>query len=176
MQNSCDLLITNAKVVIPKIGIVNTNILIENEKIKDITNSIDNISYSKKINVQEKFVLPGLIDPHIHYGVFSPVERSSTTESRSAAIGGITTMMRMLRLNESYEQKITEHLKASENNHFIDYSIHASILNPTQIDNIPYLCNLGITSFKLYMNLGSTDNRILMDMNPHENKMMPELC
>jgi dihydropyrimidinase len=174
MQNSCDLLITNAKVVIPKIGIVNTNILIENEKIKDITNSIDNISYSKKINVQEKFVLPGLIDPHIHYGVFSPVERSSTTESRSAAIGGITTMMRMLRLNESYKQKITEHLKASENNHFIDYSIHASILNPTQIDDIPYLCNLGITSFKLYMNLGSTDNKILMDMNPHENKMMPE--
>jgi len=70
MQNSCDLLLTNANVVIPKIGIMNTNILIENEKIKDITNSIDNISFSKKINVEEKFVLPGLIDPHIHYGVF----------------------------------------------------------------------------------------------------------
>lgn len=174
MQNSCDLLITNANVVIPEIGIINTNILIENEKIKDITNSIDNISFSKKINVMEKFVLPGLIDPHIHYGVFSPIDQSSKTESRSAAIGGVTTIMRMLRLNESYEQKIFEHLKASENTHFIDYAIHASILNPKQVINIPYLCKLGISSFKLYMNLGSTDNRILMDMAPYTNKLLPE--
>ncbi len=174
MQNSCDVLITNANLVIPKIGIVNTNILIENGKIKNITNSIDSISYSNKINVREKFVLPGLIDPHIHYGVFSPVDQSSKTESRSAAMGGVTTIMRMLRLNESYEQKIAEHLKASENNHFIDYTLHASILNSKQIDNIPYLCRLGITSFKLYMNLGSADNRILMDMDPYKNKIMPE--
>jgi dihydropyrimidinase len=174
MQNSCDLLLTNANVVIPKIGIMNTNILIENEKIKDITNSIDNISYSKKINVEEKFVLPGLIDPHIHYGVFSPIDESSKTESRSAAIGGVTTIMRMLRLNESYEQKISEQLKASEHNHFIDYTIHASILNPNQVVNIPYLCKMGISSFKLYMNLGSSDNRILMDMAPYTNKIIPE--
>ena len=174
MQSSCDLLLTNANLVIPKIGIANTNILIENEKIKDITNSIGNVSFSKKIDVQEKFVLPGLIDPHIHYGVFSPIDQSSKTESRSAAIGGVTTIMRMLRLNESYEQKISEHLKASENNHFIDYSIHASILNSKQIDDIPYLCKLGITSFKLYMNLGSTDNRILMDMDPYKYNVLPE--
>lgn len=174
MQNSCDLLITNANVVIPKIGVIKTNILIENQKIKDVTESIDNISYSKKINVNEKLVLPGLIDPHTHYGVFSPIEQASKTESRSAAIGGVTTIMRMLRSNDSYKQKISEHLKASEKNHFIDYSIHASILNPNQIEDIPFLCNLGITSFKLYMNLGTTDNRILMDMNPKEDKLLPE--
>jgi len=174
MQNTCDILITNANLVIPKEGILKKDILIENQKIKAITNSTNNISYSKKINANEKYVLPGLIDPHIHYGVFSPIEQASRTESRSAAIGGVTTIMRMIRLKESYKQKIVEHLKASENNHFIDYSIHASILNPIQIEDIPYLCNLGITSFKLYMNLGATENRILMDMNPYENKLLPE--
>ena len=149
MQNTCDILITNAKLVIPKEGIIKKDILIENQKIKAITNSTDNISYSKKINVNEKFVLPGLIDPHIHYGVFSSIEQASRTESRSAAIGGVTTIMRMIRLRESYKQKIIEHLKASENNHFIDYSIHASILNSIQVEDIPYLYSLGITSFKL---------------------------
>ncbi len=174
MQNSCDLLITNANVVLPKIGVVNTNILIENEKIKDITKSIDNISCSKKINANEKYVLPGLIDPHVHYGVFSPIEQSSKTESRSATVGGITTIIRMLRSNESYEQNIAKHLKASEKNHYIDYAIHASILNTKQIADIPYLCKLGINSFKLYMNLGSIDNRILMDMKPGVNELIPE--
>ena len=148
MQNTCDILITNANLVIPKEGIIKKDILIENQKIKAITNSTNNISYSKKINANGKYVLPGLIDPHIHYGVFSPIEQASRTESQSAAIGGVTTIMRMIRLKESYKQKIIEHLKASENNHFIDYSIHASILNPIQIEDIPYLCNLGITSFK----------------------------
>ncbi|MBA3749513.1 MAG: amidohydrolase family protein [Nitrosopumilus sp.] len=174
MQNSCDLLITNANVVIPQIGIVHTNILIENEKIKNITNSYDNVSYSKKIDVRHKFVLPGLIDPHIHYGVFSPIDQSSKTESRSAAIGGVTTIMRMLRLHDSYKQNICEQLEASKNNHYIDYAIHASISNPKQIDDINYLCNLGISSFKLYMNLGSSDNRILMDMKPYEHKLLPK--
>ncbi len=174
MQNSCDLLITNANVVLPKIGIINTNILIENEKIKDITKSIDNISFSKKIDANEKFVLPGLIDPHVHYGVFSPIEQSSKTESRSATIGGVTTIIRMLRLNQSYEQNIIKHLEASEKNHYVDYAIHASILNAKQITDIPYLCKLGINSFKLYMNLGSSDNRILMDMDPGINEMIPE--
>ncbi len=174
MQNSCDLLITDANVVLPKIGVVNTNILIENEKIKDITKSIDNISYSRKINANGKYVLPGLIDPHVHYGVFSPIEQSSKTESKSATVGGVTTIIRMLRSNESYEQNIAKQLKASEKNHYIDYAIHASILNPNQIADIPYLCKIGINSFKLYMNLGSKDNRILMDMEPGVNELIPE--
>jgi dihydropyrimidinase len=173
-KNSCDLLITNANVVIPKTGVIQSNIVIENGKIKDITNSDSGINYSKKINAHGKLVLPGLIDPHAHYGVFSPIDQAAKTESRSAAIGGVTTIMRMLRLYESYEQKILDHLRASENNHFIDYSIHASILNPKQLDNIPYLCKMGVTSFKLYMNLGSSDNRILMDMEPYQNKLLPE--
>ncbi len=175
-SNSCDLLITNARAVIPNVGIVNTNILIEAGKIKDLSNSSisEHISYSKRIDAGYKFVLPGLIDPHVHYGVFSPIEQSSKTESKSAAIGGITTMMRMLRLYESYEEQIAAHLKASENNHFIDYSIHASILNPNQVKNVPFLSKMGIPSFKLYMNLGANDNRILMDMKPYKNELLPE--
>lgn len=162
-------MIKNANVVIPHVGIIKTNIHIENGKIKDITNSSSNVTYSRVIDADNKYVLPGLIDPHVHYGVFSPIETASKTESRSAAVGGVTTIMRMLRLYESYKQKVTEHLKASANNHFIDYAIHASILNSDQIDDIQYLYESGISSFKLYMNLGSTDNRILMDMNPYEN-------
>ncbi len=173
-NNSCDLLIKNANAVIPKTGITKTNILIEDGKIKELSNSIDNVDYSKSIDVNEKYVLPGLIDPHVHYGVFSPIEIAAETESRSAAVGGVTTIMRMLRVYESYIQEITKHLRASVGNHFIDYAIHASILNPIQISEIPYLYDLGVHSFKLYMNLGSTDNRILMDMNPSKNLHLPK--
>ena len=175
-SNSCDLIIKNANVVIPKVGVLRTNILIENGKIKELTNSSASVNYSKSINANDKYVLPGLIDPHVHYGVFSPVEIAAATESKSAAVGGVTTIMRMLRVYESYKDEISKHLEASARNHFIDYGIHASILNSDQVKDISYLYQSGIHSFKLYMNLGSTDNRILMDMYPIEIYVYRKMC
>ena len=166
MQNSCDILITNASAVIPRSeGIAQTNIMIENGKIKALPKSIHNIHASKIINANGKYVLPGLIDPHIHYGVYSPIDEAAKSESRSAAVGGVTTMIRMLRMNESYQKNIGKHLEASKDNHHIDYSIHASILTPEQIKDIPYLKKIGINSFKIYMNLGADLNHIFLDLN-----------
>jgi dihydropyrimidinase len=55
----------------------------------------------------------------------------------------------------------------SAKNHYIDYSIHASILTDKQAEDIPFLINdMKISSFKVYMNLGSGYNRILMDLDP----------
>ena len=59
MKNTCDILITNAKgVVIPEIGIIQTNILIENGKIKSLQRSIDNIQASKTISANDKVRAP----------------------------------------------------------------------------------------------------------------------
>src|ERR671922_674995 len=113
MQNSCDTLITNASVVIPRSGIAQTNIVIENGKIKTLTKSIDNINASKIINANGKYVLPGLIDPHVHYGVYTPIDEAAKTESRSAAVGGVTTMIRMLRIFDGYSNSnIIKQLRA----------------------------------------------------------------
>jgi dihydropyrimidinase len=168
MENSCDLLIMNASVVIPKVGIMDdTNIMIEDGKIKSLAKSANIVSATKKVDARGKYVLPGAIDPHVHYGVYTPIDDSARTESRSAAVGGVTTMIRMLRLFDPYSRnKIIEQLQASKNNHYIDYSIHASILRPDQVNDIPYLREVGITSLKIYMNLGGELNRIHMDLAP----------
>jgi dihydropyrimidinase len=171
MQNSCDVLITNAAAVVPKVGIVETNIMIEDGRIKALSNSAGNISASIKIDARGRYVLPGAIDPHVHYGVYTPIDEAARTESRSAAVGGVTTMIRMLRLYDSY-RTVTKQLQASKDNHFIDYSIHASILRPEQVKDVPYLKELGINSLKIYMNLGADLNHIYMDQEPgaHEIK------
>ena len=165
MQNSCDLFITNASAVIPKVGIVETNIMIEAGKIKALSNSGGSISASRTVDARGRYVLPGAIDPHVHYGVYTPINEAARTESRSAAVGGVTTMIRMLRLYDSY-RNVAKQLKASRGSHFIDYSIHASILRPDQVKDIPYLRGIGINSLKIYMNLGADLNRIFMDLEP----------
>jgi dihydropyrimidinase len=169
MQNTCDVLITNASAVIPNSGVIaETNIMIEDGKIKALVKSVENISASRKIDVHGKYVLPGAIDPHVHYGVYTPINEAARTESRSAAVGGVTTMIRMLRLFDGYGNgnNITKQLRASKGNHFVDYAIHASILRPDHVTDIPYLKELGISSLKIYMNLGADLNRIHMDLDP----------
>jgi dihydropyrimidinase len=158
----------NVSAVIPKVGIIDdTNIMIEDGKIKSLVNSANSISASRKIDACGKYVLPGAIDPHVHYGVYTPINDAAKTESRSAAVGGVTSMIRMLRLFDGYcNSNMIKQLHASKGNHYIDYSIHASILRPDQVKDILYLKELGVSSLKIYMNLGADLNRIHMDLEP----------
>ena len=77
-------LIMNVSAVIPKVGIIDdTNIMIEDGKIKSLVNSANSISASRKIDARGKYVLPGAIDPHILWCLHSD-QRCCRTESRSA--------------------------------------------------------------------------------------------
>ena len=168
MENSCDILVTNALAVIPKVGIVDCNIAIEEGRIKTLKPS-QNTSASTRINALGKHILPGAIDPHVHYGVYTPIDEAGRTESRSAAVGGVTTMLRMLRLYDSDYSAVERQLQASVNAHYVDYAIHASILRKEQVKDIPYLKKKGISSLKIYMNLGADLNHIYMDLEPGEH-------
>ena len=165
-----DVAIVNARIVVPKVGIVNTNIAIEDGKIKEFTP--DEVQADRRIDAEGLYVLPGAIDPHVHYGVYTSIDKAAESESRSAAVGGVTTMMRMFRLYGSYKQKLKEHLDASKKSHLIDYSYHASVLMPGHVDEIAHCINSGITSFKLYMNLKGEIGTIYMDMEPYSNTMI----
>ncbi|WP_320415868.1 hypothetical protein [Candidatus Nitrosotalea sp. TS] len=80
----------------------------------------------------------------------------------------------MLRLGGSYKKNLDLHLAESARSHHIDYSIHASILRESQIDEMEFCAKKGITSFKLYMNLGDEVGHVYMDMNPGQNLLVEE--
>jgi len=158
-----DTVIVDSHVVLPQ-GMINKNIVIDEGKIVDFTSDIP--SCDNKINGSGLISVPGIIDTHVHYGVYSPINNAAKTESHAAAIGGITTMMRMLRINSSYKNSLIPQLLASSQNHYVDYTIHASIFNTQQIDEMKFCIDKWITSFKLFMNLGSDVGHVYMDMEP----------
>ncbi|HSD05514.1 MAG TPA: amidohydrolase family protein [Nitrosopumilaceae archaeon] len=166
-----DTVITDSHVVLPS-GIVEKNIVIDNGKIVNLTNDIPQCDV--KINGRGLVSMPGAIDPHVHYGVYSPIEKAAITESRVAAIGGVTTMMRMLRLGGSYKKLLPSHLSQSATTHYVDYAIHASILQKDQIDEMEFCTKNGIQSFKIYMNLGEDIGHVYMDMEPETNQLHEE--
>ena len=163
-----DAVITGSHVILQG-GMVDKNIVINEGKIVGLTNDIPQCDH--KIKGDGLVSLPGVIDPHIHYGVYSPIDEAAITESKVAAIGGVTTMMRMLRLSGSYKTNLDSHLAESSKTHYVDYSIHASILHRNQIDEMEFCKGKGITSFKIYMNLGEDIGHIYMDMKPGDRSL-----
>ena len=163
-----DTVIIDSRVILPQ-GIVEKNIVIDEGKIAGITNDIPSCDH--KINGTGLVSVPGPIDTHVHYGVYSPIDQAARTESHAAAIGGITTMMRMLRLEKPFSQSLDEQLEAASTNHYVDYAIHASIFTPEQISDMEYCVKKGITSFKIYMNLGGEVGHVYMDMPPYSSQL-----
>jgi len=163
-----DSVIVDSHVVLPE-GLVDRNIVIDEGKIVALTTEIP--SCDKKINANGLVSIPGVIDTHVHYGVYSPIEKAAETESHAAAIGGVTTMMRMLRLESSFQTSLIRQLIASSRSHYIDYTIHASIFNQQQNEEMKFCLDKWITSFKLYMNLGGEVGQVYMDMEPGTNSL-----
>lgn len=158
-----DCVITDAHVMTTK-GLLDRNIVINEEKIAGFTTDVP--QSDKKINAKGLVAIPGVIDTHVHYGVYSPIEEAAKTESRAAALGGVTSMMRMLRLGRSYKTHLQAQLDASKTSHYVDYTIHATIFDERQADEMKFCAENGITSFKLYMNLGGEVGHVYMDMDP----------
>jgi len=166
-----DTEITGSHIATPT-GIIDKNLVLDEGKIVMLTNEIP--SCDNKINADGLVSIPGIIDPHVHYGVYSPIEKAAKSESHAAAIGGVTTMMRMLRLGDSYKKSLLPQLYASSNSHYIDYAIHASIFTLNQVDEMQFCVDNGVTSFKLYMNLGGEVGHVYMDMQPGKNLLQEE--
>ena len=165
-----DTVIVNSHVILPN-GMVDKNILIDDGKIVGLTNDIP--ASDKKIDGSGLVSIPGPIDTHVHYGVYSPINKAAKTESHAAAIGGVTTMMRMLRLGDPFTSSLQSQLDAASKNHYIDYAIHASIFTQRQISEMNFCVDKGITSFKIYMNLGGEVGHVYMDMPPDSPNLVP---
>lgn len=152
------ILITGG-IVVNDSGMGYADLLIENEKVKAqaLPGTFKDLHVDVSIDATDKFVLPGLIDPHVHFN--SPFMGSKTIHDYdngtiAAAFGGITTIIDFSTqpkggsLLENLNQKEEEaHGKA-----YIDWSMHGIILDtdPKALAEIPQLIDKGVPTYKCF--------------------------
>lgn len=147
-----DCLVKNGLMVIPSEGIIEGSIGIKDERIVTIGKSLDSIAAKQVINAQGNYVLPGVIEPHVHFGLGSQLEEDFLTETRSAATGGISTIITYYRQKEPYEKIFDEIKTLGEERSCIDFSIHLGISSEEHIRKIAkYVDEYGVSSFKFLM-------------------------
>ena len=158
-----DLLITNVKVVrAGKDAPEQLDVAISGGKFAEIAPSIDPGLADKVVDAGGKHLFPGVVDGHQHWGIYNPLSEDADIESRANAQGGVTTGLTYMRtgayyMNKSgsYEQFYPEVLEAVENRSYSDYAFHVAPILSDHIDEIPYLIDAGVPSFKVFMFYGS---------------------
>jgi allantoinase len=99
-----------------------------------------------------KYILPGLVDPHIHGGHGDPDRETLLNATMSAAAGGITTVLEQPLSNpstvniEAYNDK----LKAARENCVIDFGLWGGLV-PGNINDLEGLYKAGGQAFKSFM-------------------------
>ena len=150
------LLIKNGR-VITAVDDYKGDIFIESEQVNLIGKNLD-VKAERVIDAQDKYVIPGGIDPHTHLDMpFAGTVSADDFETgtRAAAHGGTTTLIDFAiqtKGRSTLEALETWHKKA-EGKTAIDYGFHM-IITDLEDDRVPEMRTLadeGVTSYKLFM-------------------------
>jgi dihydropyrimidinase len=156
-----DKKVANGRLVIPRQGIVRADLLVSEGKIVGICFDSENFQATEVIDVKGKLVFPGIIDCHTHYGLGSP-DRDFFTESRSAALGGVTTILTFYQNTKSYLDVFEAEKQKGEKLAHVDFSFHLCLMTDQQLGEVKtYIEKMGISSFKFFMNFRGDEGKYL---------------
>ena len=163
-----DLTLTNARLVIPEIGVVEGSLIIRDGRVTELKQGRSDEKGEDVVDADGHYVIPGLIDPHVHSGLLPPLGDRLQAESAFAASGGVTTIVRYFRRTESYLGTLPAQVEIGVQRHYQDFAHHLALFNHEQASEMDrYVRDFGITSFKIYMNLkGPFGKNVLMDLEP----------
>jgi len=157
-----DLLIKNVRLVRPNDpDIVEGDIAVRDGKISQVGPNLG-ASAKQVVDGKKRLAFPGLVDAHMHTGIYSPLAEDAVTESAAAAQGGVTSSLNYFRsgqyyLNKGgpYETFFPEVLEISDGRFHVDYAYHLAPMDSRHISEIPMLIDkFGVTTFKIYMFYG----------------------
>ena len=158
-----DLLIKNARIIRPNTDtILNADVAIQAGKIARIAPGLNADDATEVYDARNRLAFPGVVDAHMHTGIYSPLPEDAISESRAAAMGGVTSSLNYMRTGGYYLNKggpyrsfFPEVLKLSEGRFYVDYAYHLAPMDKQHIDEISDLINeFGVTSFKIFMFYG----------------------
>jgi dihydroorotase (multifunctional complex type) len=144
--------IKNCFIVSPT-GVLRAGLAIDGGKIVAIARDQELPSAEKIIDGKGNFVIPGLVDAHMHLewppGV-DPV-KNIRAETQACASSGVTTIIHLLAPSDNTLDKAKEFVGTYEKNAFVDLALSARIYTREDIRQIQPLADYGFHGFKLLL-------------------------
>ena len=162
-----DLVLRNGTIVAPDRTLERGWVAIAGEKVVAVDDAgVDPPESVRTLELDGRVVLPGIIDPHTHPGNYGMFADEVASETASAALGGITTMMAIVKSTRlggpfkalveaedvgSYLDVFEEGRAAVEGSSYVDVGFTFVVMGDLHADEITrYATELGVTSFKFF--------------------------
>ncbi len=149
-----DTTITGGKVVTDE-AVIKADVAIDDGQIVAIGDEETFEEPEKKIDATDKLLLPGVVDPHVHFEGDNSIEPYKTGTS-AAALGGVTTAMIFAWQSRDSKPWTTlsegiSHQRKKAKDSLIDFGFHG-VITSEQIDPVELDAALeeNVTSFKLF--------------------------
>ena len=132
------------------------DIFIKDGLVDSIDRSESSRSAQRVIDATGKFILPGIIDAHLHPVYADRID----TLSQSAAFGGITTLIPFIGAVKAWGKTgglfdaVKDFIEEGQRTSVVDFGIHCTLMRDDMetVDTvIPKLVELGVVSFKAFM-------------------------
>jgi allantoinase len=178
-MTTLDGVIKNARVVRPNRSSVDRlDIGIKDGRFESLAPYIRPEEARQVFDARNQLAFPGCVDAHMHVGIYHPLDQDAVTESKAAAMGGVTSSLNYIRTGHYYLNRggpstdlMREALELSKGNFWVDYGYHVAPIDPRDIDAMDALLReYGVPSFKIFMFYGgyglhgrsSSQNEFLM--------------
>lgn len=173
-----DLLVRNGRVVDPLAGVRAATIGVRAGRIAALLAPDIAAEGREEIDAAGRPVFPGAIEPHTHLGYTRPFADDVRTETASAAVGGITTVMTFHRHYRSAQPRpyddFPELVETVERQAHVDVAFHFGILTESQLRELDRYVAWGVSSFKFYMAYRGADGRNVGMVNECDDGLMLE--
>lgn len=153
-----DLVIRNGTVVTPA-GRFHGGLAVEGERIVAVGADGRLPPARRVIDAGERYVLPGLIDAHVHMAseedpsIAEGLRANMPRETEGALYGGVTTFGHFVGMrNEPLLPNVRATIEHGDRWSHVDYFLHAIVSTEEHFDEQPAVWDLGVTSFKHFFN------------------------
>jgi dihydropyrimidinase len=161
---SVDLIVRGGRVVTPT-EVLETAVAVSGGKIVALGAEAMLPPAERTIDATGKYVLPGLIDCHVHLGA---VYDDWHTGPVAAAHAGLTTLLSFVEYDDQARETLPQALKrlrdeASQQS-VLDFGFHFILNNqPYILDGLAEAFEQGVTSYKIFMTYKKRPNRMCSD-------------
>jgi len=178
MEKPFDLAIKNARVVRPnKLSVDRLDIAVTDGKVACLAPDIQAEQAKEVFDAKNLLAFPGCVDAHMHIGIYAPLAQDAVSESKAAAIGGVTSSLNYIRTGHYYLNRggpyrdfMPEVFKQSQGRFWVDYGYHVAPIEARHIEEMEDLAlGHGIPSFKIFMFYGGYG---LHGRSTHQNEFL----
>jgi dihydropyrimidinase len=158
-----DLLLTGGHLVTADGPPLEANVGVEDGVIVGLYAWHDRPAAREVVEASGKVVLPGLIDAHVHPGVYRDLEEDLRAITRFALLGGITSMVAFHRPPTPYREAVPTARALFAAASHIDYGFILGVTQQHHIEQLAEATELGVGAFKFYLGYCGHEERFAAD-------------